>query len=210
MGAVPPAADRKKNVIRKKKDQDNKKHRVPIESGEPEDAIEEAFEQEVEPDKLAADIALLQEELERLKTDAEESHNRNLRALADFDNFRKRQREETVRRADLAREEIILKLLPILDNFERALTAAEEQHSYDSLVAGVSLTLRQVREMLAREGVEPIEAIGQEFNPELHEAMMRVETDEYADNTVVDELEKGYVINGKVLRPSRVRVAMSD
>ena len=210
MGAVPPAADRKKNVIRKKKDQDNKKHRVPIESSEPEDAIEEAFEQEVEPDKLAADIALLQEELERLKTDAEESHNRNLRALADFDNFRKRQREETIRGAELAREEIILKLLPILDNFERALAAAEEQHSYDSLVAGVSLTLRQVREMLTREGVEAIEAVGQEFNPELHEAMMRVETDEYADNTVVDELEKGYVINGKVLRPSRVRGAMSE
>ena len=197
-------------MTRKKKDQDNKNHRVRIESGEPEDVIDETSEPEVEPAKLAADIALLQEELERLKTDVDESHNRYLRALADFDNFRKRQREETVRRAELAREEIILKLLPILDNFERALAAAEEQHSYDSLVAGVSLTLRQVREMLAREGVEPIEAVGQEFNPELHEAMMRVETDEYADNTVVDELEKGYVINGKVLRPSRVRVAMSD
>ena len=203
-------------MTQRKEHQDNKKRRVRIESTEPADAIEEpreqqlSLEEEIEPDKLAADIASMQEELERLKTDAEESHSRYLRTLADFDNFRKRQREETVRRADLAREELVLKLLPILDNFERALSAAEEQHSYESLVEGVSLTLRQIREMLAMEGVEPIEAVGQQFNPELHEAMMRVESDECADNTVVDELEKGYTINGKVLRPSRVRVAMSD
>ncbi len=203
-------------MTQREKHQDNKKRRVRIESGGPEDAMEEAREQafsaeeEIEPDKLAADIASLQEELEQLKTDAEESHSRYLRTLADFDNFRKRQREETARRADLAREGLVLKLLPILDNFERALAAAEEQHSYDSLVEGVSLTLRQIREMLSAEGVEPIEAVGQEFNPELHEAMMCVETDECADNTVVDELEKGYTINGKLLRPSRVRVAMSD
>ena len=195
---------------------EDKKRRVKIESGEPEDAIQEAAEQElpveeeIDPDKLAADIAAMQVELEKLKSDAEESHNRYLRALADFDNFRKRQREETERRTSLAREELILKLLPIVDNFQRALAAAEAQHSYESLVEGVTLTLKHMTEMLEKEGVEPIEALGQEFNPELHEAMMRVETDEYPDNTVIDELEKGYTLNGKVLRPARVRVAKSE
>ena len=181
-----------------------------------ENAVQEAQDREiavevvVEPDKLAADITSLQEELEQLRTGVEESHNRYLRTLADFDNFRKRQREETIRKANLVREELVLKLLPVLDNFERALAAAEEKHSYDSLVEGVSLTLRQMREMLADQGVQSIEAVGREFDPELHEAMMRVETGEHPENTVVDELEKGYTINGKVLRPSRVRVAASD
>ena len=87
--------------------------------------------------------------------------------------------------------------------------AAEAEHSYDSLVEGVTLTLKQIREMLEKEGLEPIDAVGQEFNPEFHEALMRVETDEYPENTIVDELEKGYMLNGRVLRPARVRVAAS-
>ncbi len=104
---------------------------------------------------------------------------------------------------------MILKLLPIIDNFDRTLQAAEAEHSYESLVEGVTLTLKQVRDMLEREGLAPIEAVGQEFNPELHEALMRVETDEFPENTVIDELEKGYTLNGKVIRPARVRVAAS-
>lgn len=159
---------------------------------------------------LAEDIEAMQVELDRLRSDVEDAQDRYLRTLADFDNFRRRQREEAVRITGLAREELICKLLPIMDNFERALRAAEEQHSYESLVEGVSLTLRQLSDMLKSQGVEPIEAEGQEFNPEIHEAVMRVETDEYPDNTIVDELERGYTLNGKVLRPARVRVAMSD
>lgn len=165
---------------------------------------------ESEPDRLAEHIAALQAELEQLKADAAEAHDRYLRAIADFDNFRKRQREEVARQVNLAREELLLKILPIIDNFERAVQAAEAQHSYESLVEGVNLTLRQMREMLEREGVKPIEAVGSEFDPELHEAMMRVETDEVPENTVVDELEKGYTIDGRVLRPSRVRVAAGN
>lgn len=168
------------------------------------DEIEESTE------VLAEDIEAMQSELERLRTDVEDTHERYLRTLADFDNFRRRQREETSRLTGVAREELICKLLPIMDNFERTLRASEEQHSYESLVEGVSLTLRQLNDMLRSQGVEPIEAKGEEFNPELHEAVMRVESDEYPDNTVVDELEKGYTLNGKVLRPARVRVAMSD
>ena len=169
-----------------------------------------SLEEEVEPDVMAAAIETMQSELEALKKEATESHDRYLRVLADFDNFRKRQREETARRADLAREELILKLLGVVDNFERALQAAEDNHSYESLVEGVSLTMRQVQDMLLAEGVEPIEAVGQEFDPEVHEAVASVESDDHPDNTVVDELQKGYTLNGKVLRPSRVRVSASQ
>lgn len=201
---------------RHKRESDEEVYRVEVDS-EPEELEDEPVDAEhaeaegleAERDELAEHIAALQSELEKLKADAAESHNRYLRAIADFDNYRKRQREEIARRVNLAREELLLKILPIVDNFERAVQAAEAQHNYDSLVEGVNLTLRQMKEMLAREGVEPIEAVGREFNPELHEAMMRVETDEYPENTIVEELEKGYTIDGRVLRPSRVKVAAS-
>lgn len=197
---------------RQKQDHDEDVYHVEVDADqdEREDEAPEAEPAEPERDKLAEHIAALQAELEQLKSDAAESHDRYLRAVADFDNFRKRQREETARRVNLAREELLIKVLPIIDNFERAVRAAETQHSYDSLLEGVNLTLRQMQELLAREGVKPIEAVGQQFDPGLHEAMMRVETDEFPENTIVDELEKGYTIDGRVLRPSRVRVASRD
>jgi len=165
---------------------------------------------QVGQDVLAEDFEALQTEMAQLQKDAEEAHSRYLRTLADFDNFRKRQRDETARLCDFAKEEVISQLLPILDNFERSADAAEAQHSYDALVEGVTLTLKQLRDMLEKAGVEPIEAVGQEFNPEFHEALMRTHTDEYPENTIVEEFERGYTINGKVIRPARVRVAVPE
>jgi len=171
--------------------------------------VEDMVGQGGQVDKMDSDIQALEQEIEALRKNAEDTQNSYLRVLADFDNYRKRQREETARLSDCAREGLLLKLLPIVDNFDRSVQAAEAEHSYDSLVEGVSLTLKQIHDMLEKEGLEPIEAVGQEFNPEFHEALMRVETDEYPENTVVDELERGYILNGRVLRPARVRVAAS-
>lgn len=185
-----------------RKNEDKKK--VPIEFEAP------VQEQEAEQNRMASDIDHLEQEIETLRQTVEETQNSYLRVLADFDNFRKRQREETARLTSCAREELIAKLLPIVDNFDRTLQAAEAEHSYESLVEGVTLTLKQVREMLEREGLEEIEAVGQEFNPEFHEALMRVETDEHPENIIIDELEKGYTLNGKVVRPARVRVAVTS
>jgi molecular chaperone GrpE len=165
---------------------------------------------DAELDQFAADIEAMQDELDRLRNDAEESHDRYMRMMADFDNFRKRQRDETSRQIGCAREELILKLLPIIENFRRATESAEAGHSYEALVEGVSLTLRQLTEMLEKEGVEPIDAVGEEFNPELHEAVMRCEPDECPENTVVEVFENGYTLNGKLLRPAKVRVAASE
>jgi molecular chaperone GrpE len=181
---------------------------VPDEGAETEEAAEQ--NQEIDIDRLAEDFANLQAEIERVRADAEESRDRYLRTLADFDNYRKRQREDVARQIGCAKEELINQLLPIMDNFQRALESAEAGHSYETLVEGASLTLRQMMDTMQKAGVEPIEAVGEQFNPELHEALMRVETDEYPDNTIIDEFEKGYTINGKVLRPSRVRVAISS
>lgn len=190
------------------RDEENERvHEVTI--GSDEDQPEETNHEDLAVDELASEIRDLQGELEQLRKDAEESRDHYVRVLADFDNFRKRQRDEVARRISVAREELLIKLLPIMDNFYRALQSAEAQHSYESLVEGVSMTLRQVLDMLQKEGVEPIEAVGQQFNPELHEAIARVETDEYPENTIVDEFERGFTIDGRVLRPSRVRVAVA-
>ena len=158
--------------------------------------------------QLEADVETLRAELEAARTAVEEEHSNYLRAMADFTNFKRRRQEEFESHVQFANQELILKLLPIMDNFERALQAAQEKHSFDALAEGVSLTLRQLQESLEKEGVKPIEAVGREFDPMMHEAVMRVESDEHPDNTVVEEVEKGYTQNSRVIRPARVKVAM--
>lgn len=191
-----------------RKKEDERVAKGPIESEAP--VEETAVGKQMDRDELTSDIEELEREIELLRKSAEETQNSYLRVMADFDNFRKRQRDETARLTNCAREALILKLLPMVDNFDRTLQAAEAEHSYESLVEGVTLTLKHIREMLEKEGLEPIDAVGQEFNPELHDALMRVETGDYPENTIVDEIEKGYTLNGKVLRPARVRVAASE
>lgn len=194
----------------KNRNDKDKNHKMQVENNDEQPETRKAEEEEeMAVERLGLEIEALQNELEQLRKDAEESRDHYLRVLADFDNFRKRQREEVSRRICIAREEIFLKLLPIIENFQRALESAEAQHSYESLVEGVSLTLRQMLELLEKEGVRPIEALGQQFNPELHEAVTRTETDEYPEGTILEEYERGYTIDGKVLRPSRVRVAVA-
>ncbi|MCL6629388.1 MAG: nucleotide exchange factor GrpE, partial [Armatimonadetes bacterium] len=138
---------------------------------------------------------------------AEKEHENFLRALADFDNYRRRVREEMKQARQLAIEDFLLRLLPVLDNFERAIKAAEEMKDYDALHGGVILILRQLRDVLEKEGVKPIEAEGQEFDPMKHEAVMREDTTEYPDNTIIEEFQRGYMLGEKILRPSMVKVA---
>lgn len=157
--------------------------------------------------EVVDDLAAVLADIEKLKTDAEESHNRYLRAMADFDNYRKRQREEICLRTDQAIDKLLSGILPILDGFERTLDAAKDKHSFEALMEGVEITLKQLRDLLAKEGVEEIPSIGSQFDPNLHEAMMRLETDDVPENTIVAEFEKGYARNGRPLRTAKVQVA---
>jgi molecular chaperone GrpE len=156
--------------------------------------------------QLEARLQVLEEENALLKQQLAEKQDSLLRAMADFDNFRRRTRQEMEEIRRIALEEFLRSLLRVMDNFERAMQAAEESQSFDKLMEGVQLTYRQLQSLLREAGVQPIEAVGKPFDPNFHEAVQRVESPEHPDETVLEEVERGYMIQSRVLRPSRVKV----
>lgn len=156
---------------------------------------------------LAQDIKALADRCVEAERRADEEHDNCLRTLADFSNYRRRTRDEMDQARKFGAEDLIIRVLPVLDNFERAIKTAEEIKDYDALHGGVILILRQLRDILEREGVKPIEAEGKQFDPNLHEAVARLDTEDYPDNTIIEEFQKGYTLGDKVIRPSMVRVA---
>jgi len=173
-----------------------------------EKAIDELKEEEKNVENTLNDNTNLDEneQITELKKQIDEIQGRLFRTLADFDNYKKRAVKEKEEIAKYASAQLVELLLTSLDNFERALLASNETKNFESLVDGVQMVYRQIEEVLNKEGLEPIEAIGQPFNPEVHQAVMQVETEEYASGIVVEELQKGYKYKGKVLRPSMVKV----
>lgn len=161
-------------------------------------------------DAVSADIAQMQKQLRELSDQFEAARDQYLRTLADFQNFRRRTEEQKAELVRFANRELVAQLLPILDNFERAMQSAAQSQNYEALMSGVSLTYRQLQEFLQKNGVQPIEALGAEFDPNVHEAVMRVEDGEHPENTVVEELQRGYTMHGRVVRPSMVKVARSS
>jgi len=172
-------------------------------------AAEEQQEQAVEAEASEPQAeAAADSELEVLRKLAEENQQRYLRAQADFDNFRRRSRQEKEEFAKYASLKLIEQLLPVVDNFERALSSSKETKDFDSLVKGLDMTFRQLDQLLSQEGVKAIEALGQPFNPEFHQAVMQVESEEHEEGFVVEELQKGYVLKDKVIRPAMVKVSV--
>jgi molecular chaperone GrpE len=139
-------------------------------------------------------------ELERLKEEVSHEHEMCLRALADFDNYRRRVERERGETARSGKREIILGLLEVLDGFDRAVQQA-------SLSVGVQMLHRKLLGLLETQGVTPFESLGEAFNPELHEAIGSVPSDQYESGVIAHELQRGYRWGDEVLRPARVRVA---
>lgn len=142
----------------------------------------------------------LQKEIEALKAS-------ELRIRADFDNFRRRTNEENAKRVKFASQSVIEKLIPLIDNFERALQVKAASEDAKQIQAGVDMIHRQLLDVLNAEQVEAIEAVGQPFDPNYHQAVMQEPSDEYESGIVTMELQKGYSMHGRVIRPSMVKVA---
>ncbi len=137
----------------------------------------------------------------------EELNDKLRRQMAEFDNFRKRTEKEKSQMFDMGARTIIEKVLPIVDNFERGLAAVPEEQKEDAFVTGMDKVYKQLMQEFDSIGVKAIEAVGEEFNPELHNAVMQVESEEYEPGVVAQELQKGYMYKDTVVRHSMVAVA---
>ena len=136
----------------------------------------------------------------------EELTDRVQRQMAEFDNFRKRTEKEKSQMFDFGAKSVIEKILPVIDNFERGFTAVDEADKDDAFVQGMNQVYKQLMTELENIGVTPIEAVGTEFNPDFHNAVMQVESDEYESGIVAQELMKGYMYKDTVVRHSMVSV----
>ena len=147
-----------------------------------------------------------EDKIKKLEAELQEWKNSYTRKLAEFQNFTKRKENEVAEMRKYASEEIVVKLLDNIDNLERAVDASKESQNFDSLVEGVNMILNNLKHLLTEEGVEEIEAAGKEYNPYEHKAMITENKEELDDNVVVQVLQKGYKMKGKVVRPAMVTV----
>ena len=137
----------------------------------------------------------------------EELKDRLMRQMAEFDNYRKRTEKEKSQRYEVGAKDVVEKILPVVDNFERGLAAVPEDEKENPFIDGMEKIYKQLMTTLEGIGVKPIEAVGQEFNPDFHNAVMHVEDEEVGENIVVEELQKGYLYRDSVVRHSMVKVA---
>jgi molecular chaperone GrpE len=137
----------------------------------------------------------------------EELTDRITRQMAEFDNFRKRTEKEKSQMYEIGAKDIIEKILPVVDNFERGLDAVKEEDKEDPFIQGMEMVYKQLMTVLGELGVKPIEAVGKEFDPNLHNAVMHVEDENFGENIIAEEFQKGYMYRDSVVRHSMVKVA---
>ena len=157
------------------------------------DAAAEEAEEALDPEKLAADLA--------------ELNQRFLRTAADFENYKRRTAQEKDDLLKYSNAKLMAELLPVLDNFQLALKSPAESVEAQNVVKGVEMIYRQMLQTLEAAGMAKIEAVGQPFDPNLHEAIMQVDDDTVPEDTVVEELRAGYMLKERVIRPSKVKVS---
>lgn len=150
------------------------------------------------------------EEYSKLKADYDKLNQQYVRLAADFDNFRKRQEQERENLIKYGTEAALKKMIEVLDNFERGQKALENVEDCEKVKESFNLVHKQVHEALSKLGLEDIKAVGEEFDPNFHEAVMQTPTSEHPEHTVINELQKGYKLGDKVLRPTLVNVATAE
>jgi len=177
--------------------------------GASEDRVEDLLKGLSNSDEVAEDQTpdVQMDELATARAEAQQKQELYLRAMAEMDNLRKRQQREKEDLTKFCNENILREILPVIDNLERAIEHAGEQAEVNGLLEGVEMTLNQFNSVLKKFGVETIRAKGERFNPDHHQAMGQLETHEVEANHVVQELQKGYLLNNRLLRPAMVMVA---
>lgn len=171
--------------------------------------VEQETEEVIEPEEQhgsdESEMEILKKEVEQLKQEKEESYQKVLRIQAEFDNYKKRMIRERETANKYKAQDIVNELLPAIDNFERALQV-DVSEVQESFVEGISMVYRMLKDVLKAQNVEEIETVGEEFDPNLHHAVMQIEDDEVESNKIVEEMQKGYMLNDRVIRPAMVKV----
>jgi molecular chaperone GrpE len=157
--------------------------------------------------KEEREIEELKNRLEQKEKEAKEYYDRLLREAADFENFKKRAAKDKEEWTKFANEDLIKAILPFIDNLERAVNHAEKVVDTGVMIEGVRLTIRQILQALNRFGLVSFESVGKPFDPSMHEAMLVVESDQHQPNHVIEEFQKGYLLNNRLLRPATVSVS---
>ena len=168
---------------------------------------EEAVAEEPETEKEKGSFFKKKEKKDKKDEKIEELTDRVRRQMAEFDNFRKRTEKEKTQMFETGAKSIVEKILPVVDNFERGLAAVTEEEKGTPFVEGMEKIYKQMMTVLEEAGVKPIEAVGQEFDPNLHNAVLHVEDEEFGENIIAEEFQKGYTYRDSVVRHSMVKVA---
>lgn len=170
---------------------------------------ENTVEQEPDRESESEEIEQLRDEVSSAKAEAAEIYDRLLRHSAEFENYKKRVQRQMEDHKKYANEELIKDLLTVVDNLERALNAAGERKAESDacMAEGIEMTLNEILKILKKHDVTPVEAVGKPFDPTYHEAIMQEETDEHPENTVIGEMQKGYLLHDRLIRPAMVVVS---
>jgi molecular chaperone GrpE len=162
---------------------------------------------EITSEKPESDLLSPEAELARMKAEYEARYDQMLRTIAEFENTKKRAEREKEEFLKYALEGIVKDLIPTVDNIERAIESTKQSKDFDALAEGIQMIHKQFLNLLERRGVTPIEAVGQPFDPTQHEAIMLMESEEFPENRVIQEFQRGYLLHDRVVRPAMVSVS---
>ena len=153
-------------------------------------------------------LKVMEASLESMEQESKDSHDRFLRVSAEFENYKKRAAREMNDFRKFANESFVKAMLPVVDNLDRAIESSSvDDHSNSSVVEGVNMTLKEILKIFEQFGVKPFESLGKTFDPALHQAVMQEESDDHPEKTILNELEKGYMMHDRLLRPAMVVVS---
>lgn len=176
-----------------------------------ETTVSAASEDSEQPDMADTADTSREEELlaqiEQLKAEKEELHNKYLRAQADLQNFRVRVNREKEQLLQYSSQRAIEALLPVVDNFERAIEASQDAQDPGALKEGIEMVFRQLQQVLEQEGVSAVPGVGEPFDPNMHQAVMQEASSEHESGIIIEEFQKGYKLKDRVIRPSMVKVS---
>jgi len=188
------------------------KKKIKINTEIEENSTEKKISKEIDSDKddkkTGDPLKEMEARLESLEKEAKESYDRFLRVSAEFENYKKRAAREMNDFRKFANESFVKAMLPVVDNLDRAIeSSSNDDHAQNSVVEGVNMTLKEILKVFEQFNVRPFESLGKAFDPALHQAVMQEKTDDHPENTVLNELQKGYMMHDRLLRPAMVVVS---